>query len=109
MSQITFELRSRSTRPIFRGIMSRSRFLGGGKISWKDVMVSNGMELVNWVNFSEKGGKLDGLKLPNLLVEMKVLVTRDVDLNGKRKCSSDTEYDWVGSETDMYHVETLVD
>ncbi|KAJ1689071.1 hypothetical protein LUZ63_013226 [Rhynchospora breviuscula] len=109
LSHITFELRSRKTRQIFGGIMTRSRLLGGGEISWKDVMDSKGMKLEKWINFTAKDRKFDGLKLPNLLVETKVDVTRDVDTNGMRKCGSSKKCDWVDSSVDMYHVETLID
>lgn len=89
--------------------MTRSRLLGGGKISWKDVMGSKGMELQKWVNFSGKNGKIDGLKLSNLFVEMKVQVTRDVHLNRMKKCCLNKDCDWVGTEIDVFHVETLID
>jgi hypothetical protein len=108
LRHITFELRSRKTRQFFGGIMERSRLLGGEKISWKDVMGSKGMELEKWVNFSAKGGKSDALKLPNLLVETKVQVMRDVHSNEKKRRSSN-ENDLFGSEIDIYCVETLVD
>ncbi|XP_078151894.1 uncharacterized protein LOC144547179 [Carex rostrata] len=107
-SRITFELRSKTTRQIFGG--TRSKLLGGGEILWKDVLESKGMQLEKWVKFSQKSGKLDGLKLPNLLVEMKAQVTRDAILHGiKRRCGSDKVCDWAGSEVDMFSVETLID
>ncbi|XP_078151893.1 uncharacterized protein LOC144547178 [Carex rostrata] len=107
LGHITFELRSRRNRQLFGGIMTKSRLLGGGEISWKDVMESN--EVEKWVNFSAKSEKSDGMKLPNLLVKMKIQVTRDVDSNGMKKCGSKEECNWNESEIDMFHVETLVD
>lgn len=91
--------------------MARSRLLGRGEISWKDLVMSdNGMKLEKWVNLNAKGLKLDELKSKILLVEMEVQVTRNVGLNGKKKCRINVnDCDCLGCEIDMFHVETLVD
>ncbi|KAJ4794156.1 nitric oxide synthase-interacting protein [Rhynchospora pubera] len=108
-NHIAFELRSRRSKQGFGGIMSKSRLLGRGEISWGNLVGSEQMKLEKWVNLSAKGLKLDEFDLPNLLVEMEVQVTRDARLNGKKKCRLTKDCDCVGCEVDIFHVETVVD
>ncbi|XP_078157420.1 uncharacterized protein LOC144553194 [Carex rostrata] len=105
-SHITFELRWRRTKQVF---MARSRLLGSGEISFMEVVNSEAMKLKKWVNLSAGVVQLDESKLPNLLVEMEVQVTKDVGLNEKKCRFSGNDCDCLGCEIDMFHVETLVD
>ncbi|KAL6277175.1 hypothetical protein ACE6H2_020776 [Prunus campanulata] len=83
---IVFELRWRSTVPVF-GRIGGSQLLGRAEVQWKEVLESPNMELNQWVSVvSTSGHALEGVKPPKLQVGIKVRVQADhVELEKRRQ------------------------